>query len=151
MTIEYREISADKIDIIKPLWEQLNYHHMGISTNFKDSFLTRTFEERKKSLVAGNNKLKIFLAEDAELSKIIGYSISSIAGMNGEVDSIFVCEEYRGKGIGKEFMNRALDWFDNNKIVNVFINVLYENENALKFYDNFRFVPRTFTLQRKYE
>jgi GNAT superfamily N-acetyltransferase len=147
MTIGYYEISTDKIDIIKPLWEQLNYHHMGISNNFKDSFLTRTFDDRKRSLIVGNKKLKIIISEDVELSKIIGYSIFSIDGVNGEVDSIFVCEEYREKNIGQEFMKKALDWFDRNKIVNIFVNVLYENVHALKFYEKFGFVPRTYTLQ----
>lgn len=148
-TIEYREICPSEIDLIKPLWEELIRHHMDISVNFKNSFKTRTFEDRKKYLLADSRRLKVLGAEDIYIKKTVGYCISSINGEEGKIDSLFVKDQYRGKNIGQELMNRSLDWLYQNEIENITIGVLYENERALQFYEKFNFVPMTYTLKKR--
>lgn len=148
-TIEYREIPRFEIDVIKPLWEELLRHHENISVNFKNDFRTRTFEDRKKSLITDSKQLKIWIAEDIFMHRTVGYCVSSISGVTGEIDSLFVSGQYRSKGIGRELMTRSLDWLYQNKIEDITISVLCENERALQFYEQFNFAPRTYILHKR--
>ncbi|VBB07584.1 Hypothetical protein LUCI_2849 [Lucifera butyrica] len=43
-SINYREIATEKIDLIKPLWEQLNCHHAKLSADFSGAFQAGTFK-----------------------------------------------------------------------------------------------------------
>lgn len=148
--IEYRDLPSEEIDKIKPLWEKLKSHHYERATAFKTDFEKMTFAERKRKLCIGKKELKIIIAQEKNTSQIVGYCISSISEEDlGEVDSIFIDENFRRSGIGKEFMNRSLEWFNENKIKDIIISVALGNEEALPFYEKFGFSPRTYILKKK--
>lgn len=149
-TIEYRDLPPEEIDKIKPLWEKLKTHHHERATAFKRDFEKRTFTKRKNELSIGKKKLKIIIAQEKSTSKIVGYCISSISEEDlGEVDSIYIDEKFRRYGIGKEFMNQSLAWFNKNEIKDIIISVAFGNEEALPFYEKFGFAPRTYILKKK--
>lgn len=152
MDISYIEVSGNEIDIIKPLWEKLREHHFGLSPHFAEEYIEFTFEDRKKELLAksGGNLLKIDIAKDEDTQWLIGYCISSIsAGLVGEIDSIFLEENYRNLGIGNELMSRALSWMDSNKVKFKRIVVAMGNEELLPFYERYEFYPRHLVLEQK--
>ncbi|WP_367888864.1 GNAT family N-acetyltransferase [Paenibacillus sophorae] len=69
-------------------------------------------------------------------------------GNRGELDSIFVLQDFRGSGIGQELMTLSLGWFKTNSIENIAISVLFGNDEALPFYEKFGFYPRTYVLSK---
>lgn len=48
----YRDVGAEGIDKVRPLWEKLNAHHADLSPRFGSALRTRTFDTRKQKLLA---------------------------------------------------------------------------------------------------
>ena len=66
-----------------------------------------------------------------------------------EIDSIFVAEGYRGKGLGSRLLKGALDWIDEHDVKEVRSSVVWGNEEVLHFYEHFGLYPRSIMLLRK--
>ena len=90
--------------------------------------------------------------------RIVGYCVSSIsggadsagahtagpdyAGRVGEIDSLFVLDEFRGRGIGTELVRRALVWLREREPGQIIVVALAENVAATEFYKRFGLMPR---------
>ena len=79
----------------------------------------------------------------------IGYCVSTVKKNEGEIDSIFVDQDYRSAGIGRAFMVRALAWMDGQHVTVRRVAVAIGNEDALGFYEQFGFLPRQLLLEQK--
>ncbi len=145
MDIKYKDIS-NELDKVKPLWEELNNHHLKRSTDFKDNFRKFAFEERKRRILEKQFKI-IGVFDNCTL---IGYCISSISDNReiGEIESLYIDNNYRGMNIGKELMTKSLQWIEENEVQNIHIYVAVGNEEALEFYNKFGFRPSTYKLKR---
>ena len=143
--MKIRAISIDEIGIIKPLWESLNAHHQSKSTHFKDHFSKFTFEKRMDGLKM-RERLIVYLAEDKGES--VGYCIASVDGLTGEIDSVFVNERYRGKGVGEKLISRGLKWLEAQKCEAIKVSIAEGNENVLGFYRRFGFAERLIVMQK---
>ncbi len=69
----------------------------------------------------------------------------------GEIESIFVEEGYRSRGIGSALVERALAWLDTNDSVRNRVSIADGNEAAFSFYKKFGFYPRMTVLEQKKE
>lgn len=152
LKIEYVETDLSSLALIQPLWEGLRDHHASLSRHFSEQLSSNTFDRRSRDLLdkSRQGQIKIILAHDAAAAAkmLIGYCISSInEAKQGEIDSIFILDRYRGTGIGDTLMRRTLDWFQENEILDIGISVLFGNEQALKFYEKYGFYPRSYTLK----
>jgi ribosomal protein S18 acetylase RimI-like enzyme len=144
--MEYLEVSCEEIDLIRPLWEELRAHQARKSLRFSSDLAEVTWEKRKKNLLKSDKELKLIIAKGHEY---IGYCISSIAnGNKGEVESLFIKDEYRHAGVGTEFMKRSLEWFQHKMVDDISINVVVGNEEVLDFYRRFGFEPRSVSLKK---
>jgi len=140
--ISYYDIEAKNLDVIKPLWEKLNQYHQETSKYFKQKFYTFTFEDRVNRFITNDNDelIKISIAKDTSKDLTVGYCISKINKSNtGEIESLFVESDYRGKYIGDFFMKDALEWFKEKEVRSVSIGVAYGNDNAIHFYKKYGF------------
>jgi diamine N-acetyltransferase len=149
-TFVYRELSADRLDEIQPLWEKLNAHHAAIAGPFRDDIRLRTFAARKAELLAkaGVGMLRVEIASVGAGGPGVAYSIGTISEDRvGEIDSLFVDDGYRGRGVGTELTRRAIAWLDEMKVAAKVVSVLSGNDEALAFYQRFDFHPRTTVLQ----
>jgi ribosomal protein S18 acetylase RimI-like enzyme len=151
MNLEYREIPVEEIEIIKPLWEELNSHHGQITQYFSGYYSGMDFEKRKKNLLGRSIdiKFKIDLMTDTAACENIGYCISSVNhDGEGEIDSLFVKQSYRQYGIGDTLMKRALDWLESYNAGPIKIQVAFGNEEVFKFYSKYNFYPKYTMLFR---
>lgn len=139
-------IQFNQIEIIKPLWERLNAVHMNDSINFKEHFCEFTFEERCKDLEL-KEYIKIFILYEKEIP--IGYSIATINNMSGEIDSLFVLEEYQNHGYGKTLVEKCLSWFELENCKKIGVAVVDGHESVFGFYEQFGFFPKVTYLQMK--
>jgi ribosomal protein S18 acetylase RimI-like enzyme len=152
MDIIYLEVDEQEIDIIRPLWEKLRDYHQGLSLYFAGRYIEFTFQRRKEELLkkSRNGSLKIDIAKDNDTKWLIGYCVSSISDeLEGEVDSIYIEEDYRSLGIGKELIERAIKWMDANKVKIKRIVVAVGNEELLSFYSKYDFLPKHIILEQK--
>ena len=143
--------NATLIDRVASLWEELNKQHLSLSPYFKDYYRTLTFEDRKRSIQQGalGGEIRVDLTLDNS-GQPIGYCISTIdRWLTGEIDSIFVCPQYRGQGIGTALMENALDWLRVKGAKKNIVSVAVGNEQAYVFYEQFGFFPRRTLLEQK--
>ncbi len=146
--IAYINGGIELLDLIEPLWDKLNNHHMGNSNNFSHNYEKFTFELRKEKFYNKDLKVNIDLIKDLDKKTYIGYCISTInLDLVGEVDSLYLEKEYRGQGIGEELMERALIYLNDNNSKKKIIGVAEGNEEVLNFYKKFKFYKRTIILE----
>ncbi len=148
--ISYFETDETELDLIKDLWEKLNHHHQLRSKNFHQDYLNILFEDRKDELIKKSNKgkLRLDLALDNTIKKVVGYCISSFSYENGEIDSIYIEEKFRMLGIGDTLMKRALSWMDSNNVENRQVKISVGNDVAIKFYNQYGFHPKHIILKQ---
>ncbi|HOX34479.1 MAG TPA: GNAT family N-acetyltransferase [Methanoregulaceae archaeon] len=148
----FRSADISEIDLVRPLWEQLNNHHRTNARAFRDLYRQWSFEDRKVyfSQVAAAGALRIELAYDSLSCRYIGYCVSSLSPeKNGEIESIFVEHPFRQRGIGTTLLKQALAWLDANASIRNRVSVADGNEDAFPFYREFGFFPRMTVLEQK--
>ena len=144
---EFINGGIEMLDVVQPLWEKLNKQHENLSTYFQHQFRENNFENRKSKLVSKSTiAINIDLIKRNEL--YIGYCISTINGDSvGEIDSLFVEEEYRKLGLGDKLITRGLEWLNSNNVKSKVIAVAEGNEKVLEFYKKYNFNKRIVILQ----
>jgi len=146
----YRDIPFSEVAIIKEVWERNRKFHEEISKSFKYLYSDIVFEDRINVFSSFDKEhIKITLAEDEESFRLLGYCISTFEGNQGEPQTLHVVEEARGTGIGKELMNRHIEWLKNNGCEDINITVSYDNNNTIKFYESMGFKPNTMEMKLK--
>jgi len=145
--VEIKEVGIECLDEIRPLWERLNHHHAAVSEHFSEYFQRFSFDQRKAGLEtkAQHGIFRLFIARSN--GQLAGQCIISLGpDLIGEIDSLFVAEEFRNKKIGDSLMRAALDWFDKNGATSKSIVVIHGNESAHSFYARYGFLPRSTRL-----
>jgi GNAT superfamily N-acetyltransferase len=151
-SIEYLEGGTELLDLVGPLWEKLDAHHARVSRHFSSRLSGAGFAERKKGLLekAESGKLSVDLVKLKDTDRYIGYCISSIDQRHiGEIESIFVEEEFRNQGVGHHLMQTALAWMEKEKVKLKRVGVVYGNERVFPFYARYGFLPRATILRQK--
>ena len=152
-TFAYRVLAEDGFDATRPLWEKLRAHHSPLLAGFRGTTPPFNFAPRKQELIAkaAAGKIRIELVSIAPGALDIAYCISTVsADGRGEIDSMFVEESFRGRGIGTELVRHALAWLENAGASSKLVTVAHANEQALAFYKRFGFQPRTILLQQRH-
>lgn len=150
-TIKYVHGDHTMLDEVRVLWEALNRYMHERSTFFKHHFAEMNFQKRKAELLekASCSLLRVDLAVDEATGETVGYIVSSLdSKKTGTVESIFVCEAYRGMGIGDELMRNALEWMNQNGAETKVIEVTVGNEQVYGFYSRYGFLPRQTLLKQ---
>ncbi|WP_294371477.1 GNAT family N-acetyltransferase [uncultured Clostridium sp.] len=144
------EKGINDIRLIKPLWEQLNLLHLEKSVNFKKRFETYKFEKRMEGVVkkSKTGEIKLYILYDDENNRYAGYCLSSIENGSGEIESLFIEEDYRKYGFGGKFMKNTLKWFEDSKVTDIKINVVYNNNDVLAFYERYGFKIGNYILKK---
>ena len=149
---EYISGGPELLDNIADLWAKLNQLHGNISPHFCEVFQQRAFHDRKKELIAKSKtgKLRVDIARLNSGLDVIGYCVSTVdSNKEGEIDSIFVEEQYRCQGIAQQLMKSTLGWMGNLGVTKKHVSVVFGNDKALAFYKKFGFYPGTFELIQK--
>jgi diamine N-acetyltransferase len=148
-TFAYRVVGEDGIGAVRPLWEKLRAHHSPLLVGFPGAMPPFNFEPRKQEILAKAGAIRIELVSTATDASDIAYCISTVSRDGcGEIDSMFVEEAFRGRGIGSELVRHALAWLESAGATSKVVTVAHANEEALPFYQRFGFEPRTILLQQ---
>lgn len=148
MNIEFITGGVELLKYVKPLWDELKCYHKEVSHKFSKHLELLRFEDRKEKFIK-SNKIKIDLIKDENNNQYIGYCVTSINKENtGEIESLYISEEYRKYGLGDKLMKRSLNWLDNNKVVTKTIVVAEGNEEVLGFYEKYGFYKKRIVLEQ---
>ena len=149
--IEYQIGSVRDLEKIRELWGGLNRHHHSKSRHFRQHYESWGFGDRKVHFekIARSGKFRIDLAYDDEKKSYAGYCVSSVSDEGyGEIESIFIDENYRSQGIGARLVSAALSWMDSEGAEKKRVAVADGNEDAWVFYQKFGFYPRMMVLEQ---
>jgi len=139
---------------IEAMWRKLTLHAADHSPHFSAQFAQRDFKDRCDELrrKASVGLVHIDVARDARSGLDLGYCISSVepAG-SGEIESLFVDEACRGRGIGDALIKRAVDWMEASGAKSIAVFTVYGSEGVLPFYARYGFLPKMVMLERKKE
>ena len=69
----------------------------------------------------------------------------------GFVDHTFVVENYRGQGIGRQLFELLENWFRDNAVKRLELQVLCENKDAITAWSAFGFAPELLQMQKTIE
>ena len=147
--IEYSVRDGEGLGLTDELWRKLIEHHAEKSLYFKEFIAGRTVEQRNRELLGkyGKDDIRIDLAHDTANGKLVGYCISTISdNQQGEIQSIFIEEEYRHSGIGDAMMKKSIEWMDERSVTQKVIGVAFGNEEVFPFYEKYGFYPRATIL-----
>jgi diamine N-acetyltransferase len=148
--IEITDIPKSKINCIRNLWEKLNQMHYEDSVYFEDHYESFKFEKRIESILKTDDTcLKISIVKDGP--RFLGYCISSIDEKYGEIDSIYLEDDLRGRGIGKDLINQHKKWMKENGCLRIRVAVSYGHDSVNEFYHKMGFYERLtyFELKEK--
>ena len=138
-------VSGREIECNRRLRDSLNAYHTAKSPHFKNHFSKYTFEkwiERMKR----RDRLIAYVAKDNDEG--VGYCVATVHGLIGEIASLFVSEEYRGKGVGEELVSLALKWLEGQECEAIKVSIVVGNENVLDFYRKFGFTEKIVVMQK---
>lgn len=147
----YRAVGEEGFATVEPLWVKLRAHHSQLPWHFRHAMPPFAFEPRRQEILAkaAPGKLCIELVSNAADGVDVGYCISTVSESGrGEVDSMFVEESFRGRGIGGELFRHALAWLESMGASSKVVTVAYGNEAALALYQRFGFHPRNIVLEQ---
>jgi len=139
--VELKDIAKEKISCIRNLWEKLNKIHYDDTVYFEDFYESFTFEKRIASLARKDDQdLKITIVVDGP--KYLGYCISSIDGAYGEVDSIYLDDDLRGRGIGTKLIEQHVAWMKGRGCERIRLAVSFGHDSVRDFYHRIGFFER---------
>lgn len=148
MNCSIKSIDQENLHLIKDLWEKLRLVHLFGSSHFKEYYQNFTFEDRceKFKLISSNNIL-IEVLFDGSIA--VGYCISTIEKGKGEIESLFIDENYRNMGFGKTFIQNGIKWLKGKSAKKIMLAVAEGNEKVLGFYQSCGFFHRLTYMQFK--
>lgn len=97
LKMKISKLPINKFGEIEYLWKMLNQTHENNSNCWKGHFKELTFDKRLETIKRAD-EIAVFVAKNSE--DLLAYCIVSIKKYVGEIDSIFIKNEYRNSGIG---------------------------------------------------
>ena len=65
----------------------------------------------------------------------------------GDLYNLYVDEEYRGQNIGFELAGLGIKWLKEKGCSKIVIEIIFEDDNLMKFYGKLGFKPYTITFK----
>ena len=152
--MEIRRANKGDIDGLKRLLRQvLEVHHSGRPDLFKTNVTKYTTEELSDLIC--DNERPIFVALDKKT--VVGYVFCVFVQHKDDniltdiktlyIDDLCIDENHRGKHIGRELYEAALDFAKENGCYNLTLNVWSCNASALRFYESLGLVPQKIGME----
>jgi GNAT superfamily N-acetyltransferase len=148
----FRSGGIELVDEIEPMWRKLTLHASEHSQHFAEHFAARTFPQRRDELreKAAKGALHIDIAKDERSGTDLGYCVSSVDEKHcGEIESLFVDDATRGRGVGDLLVRRSIDWMEKVGARSMAVFTVYGSEDVLPFYARYGFRPKMVMLERQ--
>ena len=143
--MQIREIDASETNKLLECITQLSEHHNQVSVNFKGSFPSRPYEETIRIFTESLQDKNSYIAVIEDADKIVGFCKVDIICKNGRLDYLVVLQEYRGKGLGNQLMDWAMNTFRKYHIKHIEVKVVDGND-AIHLYEKYGFKMQSHIL-----
>ena len=157
MDITFRNLKARDWPEIRKLSDEFQRYNLKLTRKFDRShiFFERPFT-KKDFLKILRRKDKLYVAALYK-EKIIGFAYAQTVPDEryksksvGWLSEIFITKKYREKGVADNIWDEIFEWFKLKKVSFIKLNVLCNNEHAIKVYKKWGFKPYTMIMSRKF-
>lgn len=94
----------------------------------------------RESFFDSDNKVTFILKKENTIIGFCDVGESRIKEFaEGEIYSLYVLPEFKGRGFGKKLIKHAIDWLEKRKMTPFIVTTLEKNINAQKFYEKLGF------------
>ncbi len=128
------------IDIIGPLWEELNEHNSALHKKYFGRELSEKWSHKSRELIrrAAECSMKFDVVKIND--NVVGYCISGInKHCQGEIVSLYIRPEFRSTGAGTRLLTEHIRWLKENNVTTIYLYVHPCNIDAIRFYWRFDF------------
>jgi len=127
MPFQFKLIESSQINTIIPLIQKLTAH------KFSDDVLKQRFAE----MVTQNYECAVIYDDDTLIGVTgLWFCTRHYAGKTVEIDHVYIEEDYRSKGLGKQFLSWIYDYAKTKGCNTVELNTYVQNYPSHKFYYN---------------
>lgn len=145
--IEIREATSKDLPEVADLWELLAEHHEKLSPHFSLAWDSKRKWSKYLKKKFSEISTKLIVAE--ENGRLVGFMLCLLAPNApvykerkiGVVSDVYVLEERRMKGVGREMLNFAVKWFKKNRVRTVQLFVAHDNVAARAVWHQLGFEP----------
>jgi ribosomal protein S18 acetylase RimI-like enzyme len=140
--------SAEDVDRLEPLWLSMVRHHGGLAPAaaadipFREESETWLRRRPRYEQWLEDPGARLFLAVDSD-GEAVGYAVTRVGGEEatmatgrvGELESLAVLPDHRGRGVGEALVGAALEHFRELGLREWNLAVMDGNERARAFYE----------------
>ena len=145
--LNYRRAKPEDSRSIAKLWSEYFDHHTSYDESYKRTATSEEEIDRYFAKAVNDSNTFLFIAEND--SHIVGFILAEISKKPpcfvdrkyGFISDIAVTQDYRGRGIGKNLLRFAVDWFKSEKINAIETKVLMSNKSSTSFWNKTAFLP----------
>ncbi len=127
MSFQFQIIEPSQINDIIPMMQQLTSHKFSDAT-LKERFTDMVTENYECAVIYDNHKLIGVTG--------LWYCTRHYAGKTVELDHVFIAEDYRNKGVGKQFLEWIYGHVKAKGVKTAELNTYVQNYPSHKFYYN---------------
>lgn len=139
-----------------PIIVELNYALFQEDARQRDPFMNLNWpreegQEYFTKLLKNEKSLGLLAERNGE---VIGYLVGYLMRSSrlrpvklAELESMYVREEYRSQGVGRQLVERFLEWIREQGGERVSVTAYAANERAIAFYRKMGFAPKSLTLE----
>jgi ribosomal protein S18 acetylase RimI-like enzyme len=151
--ISIEELPSERLDEVEPLWNSLREHHANVAPGWlelprerADSWARRRREYREW-LSSGSDA---FVLVARRRGRVVAYAVVRLRDGSatfasgeraGEVETLCVLPEERGRGVGALLLDAVRDRLHGLGAAEIGLHVLEGNEAALRFYSRAGLTP----------
>ena len=134
--------SIELLPYCQNLWELFIENQIQNAGEMADGIAAYLQSQRDGGLLAKANdgKLHIQLVYTSNHHEPIGFCITSLSSDRlGEVEALYVLDQYQGNNLGTKLMQNSLQWLEENSALEQKLIVAAGNEQVFSFYHKFGF------------
>jgi ribosomal protein S18 acetylase RimI-like enzyme len=134
--------SIELLPYCQNLWELFIENQIQNAGEMADGIAAYLQSQRDGDLLAKTNdgKLHIQLLYTSNHQEPIGFCITSLSSDRiGEVEALYILEQYQGNNLGTKLLQNSLQWLEENNVSEQKLIVAAGNEQVFSFYEKFGF------------
>ncbi|MDJ0569026.1 MAG: GNAT family N-acetyltransferase [Pleurocapsa sp. MO_192.B19] len=150
-SFQFQVGSSELLPSCYDLWQLFIQNQIQNAGEMSDGISAYLQSQRDSGLVAKtiDGKLHIQLVYASDKDEPIGFCITSLSDDRiGEVEALYILDEYQGNNLGTKLLQTSLQWLETHKALEEKLIVAVGNEQVFSFYQKFGFYPGYSTLFR---
>ena len=150
-SFQFQEGNSELLPSCRDLWDLFIQDQIQNAGEMSDGVSAYLYSQYDDGLLAktSDGKLHIQLVYMKNRDYPIGLCITSLSRDGiGEVEALYILDEYQGNNLGTTLLQRSLQWMEAHNTLEQKLIVAVGNEQVFSFYQKFGFNPGYTTLFR---